>query len=505
MKDINRRDVLKIAASLSLGAIGSPFVRFIQAAEQGAVDKKNVLIVVFDAFSARHISLYGYDRLTTPNLARLADKAVVYHNHYAAGNFTTPGTASLLTGTLPWKHRAFGFFRDVAAPIADKSMFHAFDDYFRVAYSHNPLVVKLLDQFSSGLDTLLPFEKFLLTNDALVDKFFSKDTDISSVAWSRTIKQEQEYSYSLFLSTLYKKYQDGKIEGLKDQFPRGLPSVNTDNYFTLEMIIDWLNANVGTFPSPFLGYFHLMPPHYPYTPPRDFHNEFLKDGFVPAAKPVDIFTEGISAELTLKRRQQYDEFILYVDREFGRLFDHLEESGLLEDTWVVLTSDHGELFERGIVGHVTPVLYEPVVHIPLLIFEPGRTSRLDIHSRTSAVDILPTMLQVTGGKPPDWTDGRVLPPFSQEPTDRNILVVQAKDNASDAPLTQFTLASIKENHKLMYFIDYKKLAGRERIELYNLDLDPEELENIYTPESVIGNSMLEELKAKLHEINEPYL
>src|SRR5688572_25448852 len=103
MKDINRRDVLKIAASLSLGAIGSPLVRFIRAGEQGATDKKNVLIVVFDAFSARHISLYGYDRLTTPNLSRLADRAVVYHNHYAGGNFTTPGTASLLTGTLPWK------------------------------------------------------------------------------------------------------------------------------------------------------------------------------------------------------------------------------------------------------------------------------------------------------------------------------------------------------------------------------------------------------------------
>ncbi len=506
MKDINRRDVLKIAASLSLGAIGSPFVRFIQAGENQAVDRKNILIVVFDAFSAKHISLYGYDRPTTPNLSRLAERAIVYHHHYAGGNFTTPGTASLLTGTLPWTHRAFGFFRDVTAAVANKSIFHAFDDYFRVAYSHNPLVVKLLDQFSSGLDNLLPFEKFMLTNDALVDQFFSKDRDIASVAWSRTVKQEEDYSYSLFLSKLYKDYQSGKIKGLKDQFPRGLPSVNTDNYFTLEMIMDWLKSNMETFPKPFLGYFHFMPPHYPYTPPLEFYNEFLSDGFSVVAKPEDIFTEGTSPEVTLRRRQQYDEFILYVDREFGKLFDHMEASGLLEDTWVVLTSDHGELFERGIVGHVTPVLYEPVVRIPLLIFEPGRTSRLDIRSRTSAVDVLPTLLHVTGGRPADWTDGLVLPPFSQgEEIDRNIFVLQAKDNDSDSPLTQFTLTSIKENHKLIYFIDYRKLAGKERIELYNLDLDPEELQNIYTPESLIGKSMLEELKAKLQEINKPYL
>jgi arylsulfatase A-like enzyme len=506
MKDINRRDVLKIAASLSLGAIGSPFVRFIQAGENQAADKKNILVVVFDSLSAKHISLYGYDRPTTPNLSRLADKAIVYHQHYAGGNFTTPGTASLLTGTLPWKHRAFGLYRDVAAAFADKSIFHAFDDYFRVAYSHNPLVVKLLDQFSSGLDNLLPFEKFMLTNDILVDQVLSKDRDIASVAWSRTIKQEEDYSYSLFLPKLYKDYQSGKIDSLKGQFPLGLPSVNTDNYFTLEMIMDWLKSNLETFPKPFLGYFHFFPPHYPYTPPLDFHNEFLNDGFSTAAKPEDIFTEGRSAESIFKSHQEYDEFILYVDREFGKLFDHMEDSGILENTWVVFTSDHGELFERGVVGHVTPLLYEPVIHIPLLIFEPGRTTRLDIQSKTSAVDVLPTLLHVTAGRPADWTDGLVLPPFSQgEEIERNIFALHAKNNDSDAPLTKFTLTAVKENYKLIYYTGYKKLGGSKRIELYNLDLDPEELENIYTPESVIGNSMLEELKARLHEIDKPYL
>ncbi len=64
--------------------------------------------------------------------------------------------------------------------------------------------------------------------------------------------------------------------------------------------------------------------------------------------------------------------ILYADKEFGRFFDYLDSSGLLDNTWVVLTSDHGEMFERGIDGHDTEVLYEPVIRIPLMIFEPGR-------------------------------------------------------------------------------------------------------------------------------------
>ena len=61
----------------------------------------NVLIVVFDAWSALNCSLYGYPRDTTPNIKRLAEKGTVYHNHYAAGTWTIPGTSSLLTGALP--------------------------------------------------------------------------------------------------------------------------------------------------------------------------------------------------------------------------------------------------------------------------------------------------------------------------------------------------------------------------------------------------------------------
>src|SRR3989304_4147872 len=90
----------------------------------------------------------------------------------------------------------------------------------------------------------------------------------------------------------------------------------------------------------------------------------------------------------------------------------LEGAGVLENTWVLLTSDHGELFERAIWQHTTPVLYQPVIRIPLLIFQPGRTTRLDVHTPTSAVDILPTLRHVTGSEPVSWSEGLVLPPFS---------------------------------------------------------------------------------------------
>ena len=67
---------------------------------------------------------------------------------------------------------------------------------------------------------------------------------------------------------------------------------------------------------------------------------------------------------------------------------------------MVLTSDHGEMFERGISGHGSRVLYQPVVRIPLMIFEPGQQMGADIYEYTSAVDVLPTLAHLTGQETP---------------------------------------------------------------------------------------------------------
>jgi hypothetical protein len=82
------------------------------------------LIVVFDAWSAANISPFGYERQPTPNLARLAEKAIVYHQHYAGGHFTTPGAASLLTGLLPWEHPIFNLYQHLDEKFIQKNIFH---------------------------------------------------------------------------------------------------------------------------------------------------------------------------------------------------------------------------------------------------------------------------------------------------------------------------------------------------------------------------------------------
>ncbi|MFZ5912221.1 MAG: sulfatase [Chloroflexota bacterium] len=505
---ITRRDFLKLMGLLPLTAMAPRMSRSFSPQEKG----QNVIIVVFDAFSAANISLYGYQRDTTPNLARLANRAIVYHNHFAGGNFTPPGTASLLTGTYPWTHRAFGLDKNkVEESFVDKNIFSVFQNRYCLAYTHNPVANTLLTQFGSKLSNHIPLGKYFLANDDFIHDLFSVDEDIATVSWVRAIKRKEDrFSYSLFLSHLYEYYREEKITDLLSKFPNGIPHIAGDNYFLLEDAVDWSVNELVDLPQPFIGYFHFMPPHRPYLTHKDFYGRFAKDGFFPVQKPLDPFLgqEHDMMNFINKRRTDYDEFILYVDREFGRFMDKMDEIGLLDHTWIVLTSDHGEMFERGIFGHLTPTLYQPVIHIPLLIFEPGRTTRTDIYSNTSAVDILPTLLHVTGQKQVTWSEGVVLPPFSQKAPDleRNLYVVQAKTNAQYAPLTVATTALIKGQYKLMYFFGYGELnAGEERIELYDLVNDPEELYDLSSSKRELTAELLRDLKETLSAVNEPYL
>ena len=147
---ITRRDFLKLAGMLPLSFTAPRLLNSLKPMRQSG-KAQNIIIIVFDAFSACNISLYGYQRETTPNIARWAERAVVYHNHYAGGNFTTPGTASLLTGTFPWTHRALGYYDTVEASFVNKNIFSAFQNHYRLAYTHNPVANKFLTQFSEEI------------------------------------------------------------------------------------------------------------------------------------------------------------------------------------------------------------------------------------------------------------------------------------------------------------------------------------------------------------------
>lgn len=497
-KFINRRDFLKFAGLFSMSIAVPNFI--FKPSESGQGNNANVMIVVFDSLSATNVSLYGYGRKTMPNLSRLAKKGTVFHDHYANGPFTTPGTASLLTGTLPWTHRALDHNDEVAEYVADKSIFHAFDQHHRMAYSHNPLANTLLKQFLGAIDDYTPQHRLFLEDDWVLHTLFGND-ELAQLAWTRIIKQVGDgQSYSLLMARLYDLMKKGSFNVYEQNFPRGIPHTYEDNFYILDQGISWMQDLTLNAPQPFMGYFHFLPPHFPYNTHGDFFGKFANDGFKPTQKPDHIYAGKRAEGKVDEFRMWYDEYLLYVDSEFARLYDFMEQNGILENTWLVFTSDHGEMFERGITGHQMPPMFQPLVRIPLVIFAPGQNSRVDVYEKTQAIDLLPTLTHMTRQKIPDWVEGDILPPYSSSPlpVDRPIVTLRARGVEEGKSIHKGSVMLIRGKYKLSYVFGYiKDLKDGELIELFDLEDDPEELNDLSSSRPDIVDEMLAELKPQL--------
>jgi arylsulfatase A-like enzyme len=527
--ELNRRDFLKLMALLPLAGVrwrrpsahrceqaalaeSTPVTdlhdeqsRTIQAS---AFDKPNFLILVFDALSAKNMSLYGYERETTPNLARFAEQATVYHRHYAGGNHTSPGVGSLLTGTYPWSHRALHLHGTVDRSYQERNLFSTLEEtgYYTFGYSHNLLVMSLMHQFRQDLDLLKKTRELCLIDDEVSDQLFFDD--YNAAFWSEwmLLREGKSPPGALLLSLIDRARRFIHRKQLErrhgDRFPRGIPHLHS-LFFVLEDAIDWLENELAQASAPFGGYVHVLPPHEPYFTRREFVGRF-EDGWSPEPKDTGAFSQGHSNTFLNRQRREYDEYLAYADAEFGRLYDWMTKKNVLENTYVVITSDHGELFERGIRGHVTPALYDPVIHVPLLIAKPGQKQREDVHTPTSAVDLLPTLLHAAGRPVPDWCEGRILPTFDGEKkdTERSVFAVEAKGNPKQAPLTEASVALIRGQYKLTHYFGYSN--ARDGYELYDLTADPEEMENIYSASESVAADLRDELEQKLKAVNERF-
>ena len=479
---LSRRDFLKLCGLLAMSQF-APQVLLLPQGQPRAVgarsEKPNVLVLVLDTLSAAHLAMSGYERHSTPNLERFARQALVYHNHWSAGNFTTPGTASLLTGVYPWSHRGIHTSGTIREAFLERNLFALLpEEYHRVAYTHNSLAMALLYRFQGHISQLLPFDALSLQENTASANLFWKDFLMAD--WAETIlRGVNTPSASLFLSELDALRQRPAAEIRRqygELFPLGIPSANYSRYFVMEDAIDWLIAELGHLPAPYFTYFHLMPPHEPYTPRKEFVDVF-RDGKIFPAKPVTVFSDDVPEEKLNTVRQRYDEYLAYADAEFGRLYDALKQSGELENTYLILTSDHGQLFERGIHGHITPALYSPVLQVPLLVAKPGQKERQDIYDLTSATDLLPTLLHVLGAPVPEWIEGSVLPGLGGAGSPgREVFAIEAQESPSQKTLNKATMALVNDEYKLIHYFGYDEVP--ERFELYHLRDDPLEMNDL---------------------------
>ncbi len=306
----------------------------------------NVVICVLDAARADHVGCYGYPRETTPSIDRLAGESVVFESHFTPIPSTKPATASLFTGLYPDSHGLIG------AGVGEESLF----------------------TLAKGLKAA-GFRTALFTSNLVASPETGVGTDF-----------EQAFGRP-----------SGEGEGRANQPDR-------DFWRTPEGLTQefgrWLARERE---SPFFAYLHFLPPHNPYNAP-EAHKQFLTEaGPAPVRRGHLEFREAAPPYGTIQpySPQQwaniYDANLRWADWGIGEVERLLRERGLLDNTLLVVTSDHGEAFgEHGYIFHSHGV-YDEFVHIPLLIRFPGRQRLVGrVAALTETVDLLPTVCDLYG-------------------------------------------------------------------------------------------------------------
>lgn len=416
----------------------------------------------------------------------------------------------MLTGMFPWTHRAFNQGGLIKSELSSNNFYSLLGkDYYRLVFSQNPWPDRLVSQFDYDVDRFLPITSFSLRGNKLVSDKIGSDRYLASLAFDEFLfTLNTEVMGSSILGYLYKSLALDSILSTRDQpgYPRGTPEVegyttyrNEDVYRGVYREIISLDANR----RPYFAYFHLFSPHFPYKPGKKYWKLF-QDHFEPLEKPAPPFSPRLSGADVLVKRTLYDQQVAHVDAEFGALMDRLDAEGSLENTYVIVTSDHGEMFERGFFGHGGNYLYEPVIKIPLLIFAPGQAKRRDVFTPTSNVDILPTVLSLAGCEVPPALEGCLLPGFGGDETEeRPLFSMFAAKNSAFMPLQKAAIAMRKGEYKLIIYFGHHD--DNTHSELYQLEDDPEELRDLSKDNPVVLKRMENELLASLAQANRPYM
>jgi hypothetical protein len=413
-----------------------------------------------------------------------------------------------------WKHRAINQGGLVLPEFASTNPYSLLGaDYFRFAFSQNPWSERLVGQSYQDVDNFLPVTAYSLREENLVTSVFKNDRTLASIAIDDFLFSLQgDMAGSSILGSFYKENIFSsflKERNNSPRYPNGTPEILLGGY-----VAPYLNEDVynGVYlelyqleerHSPYFAFFHLFSPHFPYSPRSEYFRLF-RDGYAPPQKNAHPLSPKLNEVFLLSQRTAYDRQIAQVDEEFGRLIDKLDRTGVLANSYVIIISDHGELFERGFVGHGFQFMYEPVLHIPLLVHAPGQVTRNDIYSPTSNVDILPTLLHITGREIPSDVDGVVLPALGgMEDPDRPIFSVYAVDNSAYGPLKKAVIAMRKGSYKLIAYLGYENFD--QVFELYNLTVDPEEMFDLSNKETGILSKLKQEFYSHLEKANQPFI
>ena len=308
------------------------------AATAIGADAPNVLLLVLDTVRAESLSLYGYDRDTTPNLARLARRGIRFDQARSTAPWTLPSHASMFTGRWPHELKV-GENQPLDSTYPTLAEFLSARGYATGGFVANTFFCNSWFGLGRG------FEHY--------DDFYAEQLAVS-------------FGEALRCSSLGRL----AVRLLRDPF--GVDRRRKDASQINGDFLNWISRQEG---QPFFAFINYFDAHTPYVLPAGVEHRFgrppANDQEVATIQGWDarMRTSVTESELTLAR-DTYDDCIAYLDAEIGNLFDDLESRGVLDKTIIIVTSDHGEgLGEHGLIGHGRS-LYDQEMRVPFLVFLP---------------------------------------------------------------------------------------------------------------------------------------
>lgn len=370
------------------------------------MDKPNIVFLFPDQFRSDFSGCYGADWLETPNIDRIATDGIRYTNAFSASPICVPARTALLTGMNAIKNGVTDNLHNLRADWRDSGVKIWTDILSESGY------------YTAGIGKMhfYPWDE---------RRGFEYRVTCEDKRWTMVRDDYYGYLKQLGLKKLRGDEMDGYHEN-KGAVLQDIPWEHSWDHFVGNEAVKFIN-HYGT-EKPFALMVGFPGPHCPYDP-NEIFLEGIDDKNIP--KPIKEnpnntealrlkniegnrrpwngvdYTE-FSLKSKMKIRRHYSGLVQQIDYEVGQILDALEKKGILDNTYVVLASDHGDyLGDHGFIGKAT--FFESSIRIPMVLMGPGIDKNQTVNEMVELTDITSTILKWAGLSLPDWYDSEPLP------------------------------------------------------------------------------------------------
>lgn len=420
----------------------------------------NVLLIVMDTVRARNLSLYGYARPTTPELEMLAKKGVVFRRAISTAPWTLPSHASMFTGRNQ-HDLSVGFASKLDSTHPTLAEVLSSEGYVTAGFVANTWYVGR----ASGLDRGFAYYEDLVVSPG-------------QIIVSSTLGRAANNNFSL-----------RRVVDYSEVFGRKTASEINESF------LGWLSRKEPQ--RPFFAFINYFDAHEPYLPPEPFEAKFGPN--VPRKNPRHDNNWNWTPSEIQAEMDAYDGAIASLDHYIGKLFEELRKRGVLDNTLVIITSDHGEEFgEHGIMDHGYS-LYLPLLHVPLLVSFPNRVPvGKSIDEPVSIRDLPSTVLDLLKLNDEHRFPGATLARFWDASTPKTSKTEFLLSELEFTPHLPDSYPISKGNMKSLITNEYQYIRnGDNREELYHLESDPLQKQNLADTEE--GREVCKRFRTVLEE------